>query len=243
MHRGFAALLTLVVLGLGPAARANPFSATLGISLEGAISPLRLQLPGEATAGAAGSLQVDAAVPYFRTVSLYGPSFVIGGGFLGGKNAGGFVGTLAPSKGPGGGFGGSVPLRGFFTTGWVPPNLYDPVCFGVWAIGRSKGQFTCGTAGTLVSVTGWTTGHLTLTGMGGATLRAHGSDARTPGGRGNLLLVTPIRISGGLHPSPLAGFGTLSLALVPEPGTLALTATGALGLAALGRQRARRRRA
>jgi hypothetical protein len=79
--------------------------------------------------------------------------------------------------------------------------------------------------------------------MGGATLRAQGSDARTPGGRGNLLLVTPIRIEGGLHPSPLVGFGTLSLALVPEPGTLALTATGALGLAALGRQRARRRRA
>jgi hypothetical protein len=102
------------------------------------------------------------------------------------------------------------------------------------------GVSPCGGGGTLVTVTGWTTGNVTVTGMG--AVQAVGSDARTPGGLGQITLVTPIRIEGGLHPSPLAGFATLSLAFVPEPGTLVLTGAGALCLAALGRRRARSRR-
>jgi hypothetical protein len=247
MHRGVAALLGLVLLGFAPAARAIPFSATLGFTLEGAYSPIDFRwFEGAAVADAEGSLRVDGTWQYpFLGRVLYGPSFYVYLAIFGGKAPGSFGGTLAPAKGPGGGLGGSVPLHRIGTAGAIVPThpYTSSVCFGLARVGRSKSQFACGPAGTLVSVTGWTTGNVTLTGMGGAMLKAEGYDARTPGGRGNLLLVTPIRIDGGLHPSPLVGFGTLSLALVPEPGTLALTASGALALAALGRQRARHRRA
>jgi hypothetical protein len=246
MQRVFAGLLALVLLGLAPAARAIPFTATLGFTLEGAYSPIDFRwFEGEAVADAGGSLRVDGTWQYpFLGRVLYGPSFYVYVAILGGKAPGALAGTLAPAKGPAGGFGGSLPLQRVLSQGFVVPTpLYTSACFGLGRVGRSKSQFACGAFGTLVSVTGWTTGNVTLTGMGGATLRARGSDARTPGGRGNLLLVTPIRIEGGLHPYPLVGFGTLSLALVPEPGTLALTASGALGLAALGRRRGRHRRA
>ena len=237
MHLGLASLVAVVLLGLAPAARAMPFSATLGFHLEGQTSPLEFRkMFGEAAAGAGGSLQVDGNVLYGYGRYFSGPSFLVYVAFFGGKGGNdAFAGTLAPGKGPQGGFGGSVPLQRVATFGYVTP--YQNACFGLGKIGQSSG-LTCG-PGTLVSVTGWTTGNLTLTGMGGATLMTRGSDARTPGGRGNILLVTPILIEGGLHPSPLVGFGTLSLALVPEPGTLVLTLAGVLGLAALGRQRAR----
>jgi hypothetical protein len=218
-----------------PGARAIPFSATLGLFLEGQTSAVQFEkLYGEAAAGAGDSLQLDGAIRYGYGQSFGGPSFFIYAAF---SAVDAFGGTLAPGKGPQGGFGGSVPLHRFVTFGFV--TAYQTACFGLARIGLSSPAFPCGPSGTLVAVAGWTTGTVTLTGMGGTKLQPRGSDARTPGGRGHILLVTPIRIEGGLHPSPLVGFGTLTLALVPEPGTLGLTLAGMLGLVALGRRRAR----
>jgi PEP-CTERM motif-containing protein len=234
---GFFALVALVVAASSPPARAIPFDATLGLFLEGALAPVDFRpRTGEASAGPNGTLQLSAR-PSFSPQStyLFGPGFHVYLVALPNAKQRGLTGTLAPSQGPGGGFGGRARLRNLLSQGFLSSHLYTSVCFGLGRIGEPDDDFQCG-RGTLIDVTGWTTGNITLTGMDGV-LRAQGSDARTPGGRGHILLVSPIRIEGGLHPSPLVGFGTLTLSLVPEPGTLALTAFGALGLAALGRQR------
>jgi hypothetical protein len=72
---------------------------------------------------------------------------------------------------------------------------------------------------------------------------AVGSDARTPGGLGQLTLVSPIRIRTNIPGSDalLVVFGMLTLNFVPEPGTLVLLGAGAAALGFLGRARVRRR--
>jgi hypothetical protein len=69
-----------------------------------------------------------------------------------------------------------------------------------------------------------------------------GTDARTPGGLGQVTLVSPTKVvtnlTGGLL--ILVTLGKLTLNFVPEPGTLLLLGSGVAGLAALGRRRMRR---
>jgi hypothetical protein len=74
-------------------------------------------------------------------------------------------------------------------------------------------------------------------GFGSGTARTSNS-AGTPSGV--IQFVTPIQIStvnlGGNH-SEIAGFATLSIHFLPEPGLLLLLGSGAIGLAILGRRR------
>jgi hypothetical protein len=66
-----------------------------------------------------------------------------------------------------------------------------------------------------------------------------GTDSRTPGGLGQVTLVSPTKVvtnlTGGLL--ILVVLGTLTLNFVPEPGTLLLLGSGVAGLAILGRRR------
>ena len=72
-----------------------------------------------------------------------------------------------------------------------------------------------------------------------------GTDSRTPGGLGQITLVSPTKVQHIVAGSPggLGAFvllGTLTLNFVPEPGTLMLLGAGAVGLGLVGRTRRRR---
>jgi hypothetical protein len=217
----------------------------LDLELPAGRGPSPFRFVGQASVGSGGALGVQADVPFYflghpfsasgSFGSFYGYVYVRGGN----RAPRPFDGTLAPGAGPRGGFGGSLPVLVKSAGVWVQTALGSATygCFGVGRIGRSLGATTC--HNTLITVTGWTTGNVTVTGIAGGDLRTQGSDARTPGGRGQLLLVSPIRIQSPLLGAPIGGIATLAFQFVPEPGTLALTALGAFGLAALGQRRRR----
>ena len=67
-----------------------------------------------------------------------------------------------------------------------------------------------------------------------------GSDSRTPGGLGQLTIVSPTKMDAPIGTTTVPTYvllGTLTLTFVPEPGTLVLLGAGVAALGAIGCRR------
>jgi hypothetical protein len=147
---------------------------------------------------------------------------------------------------PGNGdLGGNGPLTGSaFVNVLFLFNLTVPL--GV--IGNT-GQTTSVAAGTLfvtVLGTGWTTGSVTMTGVTTGSPATNtvinvGYDNRDANHNGVIQLISPFKvITNAAGNLPGLATQTLTFTSVPEPGTLLLLGSGALGLALYGRRRLRK---
>ena len=218
------------------AADASPFEATLSLDVLGAQlrfvasgnafnTPAHVTLPGSGFTGTEDH-PVDKFSPSAQVVVSLAP-----------EGPGSFNG--APLAGP-------MPLRGlvrFETTKTtviqVPLNSgYDFKAFGV------GGTLTYTFSKPPMSVNAkarfqpWSAGMATVP---KSNAMYTGSDARTPGGRGQITLVSPAKISFGGESVVL--LGTLRVNFVPEPAAPLLLATGAALLCVLGRRRCAKARA
>jgi hypothetical protein len=216
------------LLVLASAAGASPFQATLSISVLGAEfhfrgsgngynTPALVTLPG-------GIFTGTASATLFTTHPLSAVVVTLAPG-----GAGVFSG--APLAG-------AMPQRGNLlaknnggTVAVVPLNSgYDLEAFGV----GGTVQVDVSDQSLIVYFGPWSAGMPTLPGGGSAMYT--GGDARTPGGRGAITLVSPAKISdpGSLE---IVVLGTLRVDFVPEPAAPLLLATGAALLCGLGRRR------
>ncbi len=211
-----------------------------------------------------GSFALPGAL-FASTVTPIGP-LTINGPPLGIQWAiSNLAGAFAPGSGIAGGFGGTlavgpgrsilcgIPPATLPITRFNPcllnlPIFFDPV--GVGGTVSNGGGFI-----TPATVTGarWTTGLARVTNvvtpntagttLVPTTLSLSGADLRTPGGRGTLTMVTPIRIQTSLLGGRAGGFAVATLHFVPEPGTALPVALGAAAFACAGwRARGRHRR-
>jgi hypothetical protein len=161
--------------------------------------------------------------------------------------AGHAAGNFTPTGGPNGGMGGPMTLAGAAKILAYSGNV-TLVLVPLSPVGQPGGFVSVtGGGGTIIQASGdgWTTGMLTLTTpsitVGGGTATPGttaqtGTDMRTPGGAGTVVLITPLFIRTNLA-GDIPTFATLTLNYVPEPGTLLLLGAGIAGLALLGRKR------
>jgi len=214
------------LLVVAAVAKASPFEATLTFQISG--EELHFVGSGNGYNTPAFVTLPDGTLTGMANATIYSPVSGISVSLAPG-GSGAFSG--APLAGP-------MPLRGVIrlksqggTVAVVPLNSgYDLEAFGV---GGEEGVTIWTDRSLQVFFEPWTAGMATV--RGAATMYT-GSDARTPGGRGQITLVSPAKISYGkdLH---VVLLGTLRVDFVPEPHAPLLLATGAALLCALGRRR------
>lgn len=234
---GIAALATGVATGANAAVL---FSASLSIALAGA--DLSFPATGatgtavsdtNATVGAGSAFAGTQTTTFPPTITATAPVDKIQV-FIGSNAAGSFTGASPAAVGGAALFNGTAYL--FATKNAGTPFLVVPVKIGTATTFTVAGS---GLGFTIFSAP-WTAGSATID-YGNvttpATVMVTGMNALTAAGAGKLTLVSPgkVFVTTG-NKLPLVG--TLVLNYVPEPGTLLLLGSGALGLAILGRRRA-----
>jgi hypothetical protein len=147
---------------------------------------------------------------------------------------------------------GLMPVRGWLTGQIAMHTPAGQVGLGVG--GTAPFTFISPTGGTLltgsIQFAPWTTGSPPLTGVAKqltsagfvfptivSTITLGGFDARTPGGLGQVQLVSPVQIFIGAGKT--GGYGVLSLDFVPEPSRLLGFGAGAVSLLLLGTRKRR----
>jgi hypothetical protein len=156
----------------------------------------------------------------FRTRwgAVYSPSSNYCGGFSIGQTVDCTIWGM-PLSPIGGAFGGMASYRASISPGAPTPTFFDVTLWGF----------------------PWTTGTVTAraNNYALASLVFKGSDQRTPGGVGNIQLVTPFVVRYTENRTPWtyyqAGVAIADLQFVPEPGGLSMLASGLVALAALWR--------
>jgi PEP-CTERM motif len=272
-HSLFGVLLTGCLCLLPAAALATPFTASLTFSFRGFGSVSFTGSGSGTSAPGVVSLPASAGLSGSGSVALSGSRVSTAVVRLAGHSTGVFTGT--PLAGPMG-LMGTLVLKGDLGGGpttLVNFPLRDPHTFVGWGGGLGVPGFaaTSGAFGTFWGADGnpWSRGAQTLNGVStlyyiyhlpvgpkasspiattfvNGTAMYTGSDSRTPGGLGQVTLVSPILV----HGYPVAGHiwqtvlvGSLTLNFVPEPGTFALLGTGVVALSALAGRRRRARAA
>jgi hypothetical protein len=257
MHRilrGFSVLSVALVFSVGAHASVLTLTgSTLGIKL-GPLPTVAFPQSGPALVSVssgggsftepAGLFTGSAALP---TALFTGVPLIDGLTLAGVSNGTKFIAQGAVGGGhttgvlrAGGGLGGPGPLVG---TAFVNVLGLFNISVALGPIGSTGAETTVigGTIIVTVLGTGWTTGPVTVTGVGnfgtGAnTVTFVGYDNRTPGHVGNVLLISPFKVITNAG-SNLVGLATQSLEFVPEPGTLLFLGLGIGALALYGLRR------